>query len=66
MNHFIHGKEGRQVELSRPCFQWGDLDLGDDLLDPYLLNPKDSYTQEQKEQSSDRVGIAKKNEINAW
>jgi short subunit dehydrogenase-like uncharacterized protein len=57
------GASGGTLET---MFSMGDLDLGDDLLDPYLLNPKDSYTQEQKEQSSDRVGIAKKNEINAW
>jgi len=57
------GASGGTLET---MFSMGDLDLGDDLLDPYLLSPKDSYTQEQKEQSSDRVGIAKKNEINAW
>ena len=57
------GASGGTLET---MFSMGDLDLGDDLLDPYLLNPKDSYTQQQKEQSSDRVGIAKKNEINAW
>jgi short subunit dehydrogenase-like uncharacterized protein len=57
------GASGGTLET---MFSMGDLDLGDDLLDPYLLNPKDSYTQEQKDQSSDRVGIAKKNEINAW
>ena len=57
------GASGGTLET---MFSMGDLDLGDDLLDPYLLNPEDSYTQEQKEQSSDRVGIAKKNEINAW
>ena len=57
------GASGGTLET---MFSMGDLDLGDALLDPYLLNPKDSYTQEQKDQSSDRVGIAKKNEINAW
>ncbi len=60
---FQGGASGSTLET---LFAMGDLDLGDDLLDPYLLNPKDSYTQEQKNQSSDRVGIAKKNEINAW
>jgi short subunit dehydrogenase-like uncharacterized protein len=57
------GASGGTLET---MFSIGDLGLGEDLLDPYLLNPKDSYTQEQKEQSSDRVGIAKKNEINSW
>jgi short subunit dehydrogenase-like uncharacterized protein len=60
---FQGGASGGTLET---MFAMGDLDLGDDLLDPYLLNPEGSYTQEQKDQSADRVGIAKKNEINAW
>ena len=44
----------------------GELDLGDALTDPFLLNPEDSYSNKQKQLSSDRVGIAKKSEINAW
>ena len=47
-------------------FSMGDLNLGNDLLDPFLLNPKDSYSQEQLDLSSDKVGITKKQEINAW
>ena len=47
-------------------FSMGDLDLGKDLLDPFLLNPKDSYSQEQLDLSSDKVGIVRKQEINAW
>ena len=47
-------------------FSMGELDLGDDLTDPFLLNPAGSYSDEQKQLSSDRVGIAKKREINAW
>jgi short subunit dehydrogenase-like uncharacterized protein len=47
-------------------FSMGELDLGDDLVDPFLLNPEGSYSNEQKQLSSDKVGIAKKTEINAW
>ena len=47
-------------------FSMGELDLSDDLTDPFLLNPEDSYSNKQKQLSSDRVGIAKKPEIKAW
>jgi len=57
------GASGGTLET---MFSMGELDLGDDLMDPFLLNPQDSYSDEQKKQSSDRVGIAKKLEINAW
>ena len=57
------GASGGTLET---MFSMGELDLGDDLTDPFLLNPADSYSDEQKQLSSDRVGIAKKREINAW
>ena len=57
------GASGGTLET---MFSMGELDLGDDLTDPFLLNPKDSYSDEQKKKSSDRVGLAKKTEINAW
>ena len=57
------GASGGTLET---MFSMGELDLGDDLTDPFLLNPKDSYSDEQKQLSSDRVGIAKKPEISAW
>jgi short subunit dehydrogenase-like uncharacterized protein len=57
------GASGGTLET---MFSMGELDLGDDLTDPFLLNPKDSYSDEQKKKSSDRVGLAKKAEINAW
>jgi short subunit dehydrogenase-like uncharacterized protein len=47
-------------------FSMGELDLGDDLTNPFLLNPEDSYSNEQKQLSGDRVGISKKPEIKAW
>tara|TARA_X000000368_G_scaffold360745_1_gene304637 strand:- start:46 stop:1233 length:1188 start_codon:yes stop_codon:yes gene_type:complete len=57
------GASGGTLET---MFSMGELDLGDDLTDPFLLNPEDSYSNKQKQLSSDRVGIAKKSEINAW
>ena len=57
------GASGGTLET---MFSMGELDLGDDLTDPFLLNPEDSYSNKQKQLSSDRVGIAKKPEIKAW
>ena len=57
------GASGGTLET---MFSMGELDLGDDLTDPFLLNPEDSYSNKQKQLSSDRIGIAKKPEINAW
>ena len=57
------GASGGTLET---MFSMGELDLGDDLINPFLLNPEDSYSDEQMQLSSDRVGIAKKSEINAW
>ena len=57
------GASGGTLET---MFSMGELDLGDDLTNPFLLNPEDSYSDKQMQLSSDRVGIAKKPEINAW
>ena len=57
------GASGGTLET---MFSMGELDLGDDLTDPFLLNPEDSYSNKQKQLSSDKIGIAKKPEINAW
>ena len=57
------GASGGTLET---MFSMGELDLGDDLTDPFLLNPEGSYSNKQKQLSSDRIGIAKKPEINAW
>lgn len=57
------GASGGTLET---MFSMADLDLGDDLTDPFLLNSKDSYSEQQRQLSSDRVGIAKKPQINAW
>jgi short subunit dehydrogenase-like uncharacterized protein len=57
------GASGGTLET---MFSMGELDLGDDLTNPFLLNPENSYSNEQKKLSGDRVGISKKPEIKAW
>ena len=47
-------------------FAMGDLDLGKEIRDPFLLNPKGSYTNEQKKLSSDVFKISKQKDLNAW
>ena len=47
-------------------FSMGDLDLGKDIRDPFLLNPEGSYTNEQKKLSSDVFKISKQKDLNAW
>ena len=47
-------------------FAMGDLDLGKDIRDPFLLNPEGSYTNEQKKLSSDVFKISKQKDLNAW
>ena len=60
---FKGGASGGTLET---MFSMGSLGLGPEMQDTFLLNPKDSFSEEQRELSSDRVGIAKKEEINAW
>lgn len=57
------GASGGTLET---MFSMGELDLGDDLTNPFLLNLQDSYSNEQKQLSGDRAGISKKPEIKAW
>jgi len=57
------GASGGTIET---MFSMGSLGLGPEMQDPFLLNPKNSYTEEQKSFSSDRVGLAEKEEINSW
>jgi len=47
-------------------FSMGDLKLGKEMQDPFLLNPEDSVTSEQRILSSDRVKIRKNAIIKAW
>ena len=47
-------------------FSMGDLDLGREIRDPFLLNPEGSYTIEQKKLSSDVFKISKQKQLNAW
>ena len=47
-------------------FAIGDLDLGKEIRDPFLLNPEGSYTSEQENLSSDVFKISKQKDLNAW
>ena len=57
------GASGGTLET---MFSMGSLGLGKEMQDPFLLNPKNSYTEEQKSFSSDKVGLAEKKEIASW
>jgi len=57
------GASGGTIETG---FSMGDLNLGKEMQDPFLLNPEDSVTPEQRSLSSDRVKIRKNKIINAW
>ena len=47
-------------------FAMGDLDLGKEIRNPFLLNPEGSYTNEQKKLSSDVLKISKQKNLSAW
>ena len=47
-------------------FSMPDLNLGDDLTDPFLLNPKGSFSSEQESQSKDGFSVASKPEVNGF
>ena len=64
---FHTGKGGASGGTLETMFSMGKLGLGSEMQDTFLLNPKDSFSEEQRKLSSDRVGlVAKKEEINAW
>ena len=59
---FHTGQGGASGGTIETMFSMGDLNLGKQMQDPFLLNPNDSVSEEQKKLSSDRVGI-KKNKL---
>ena len=60
---FKGGASGGTLET---IFSMGDLDLKDELTDPFLLNPPDSYNAEMHAKSRDTFEIVKKPEISGW
>ena len=60
---FKGGASGGTLET---IFSIGDLDLKDELADPFLLNPPDSYNDEMHTKSRDTFEIAEKPEISGW
>ena len=47
-------------------FSMPDLNLGNDLTNPFLLNPEGSISTEQERQSKDGFGVASKPEVNGF
>lgn len=47
-------------------FSMPELDLGDDLTDPFLLNPEGTVTPQMKQASGDSLGMAKKPEVKGF
>ena len=47
-------------------FAMGDLDIGKEIRNPFLLNPEGSYTNQQKKLSSDVLKISKQKDLSAW
>ena len=43
-----------------------ELNLGDDLTNPFLLNPEGTVTPEMEKQSGDGFSVAAKSEINGY
>jgi short subunit dehydrogenase-like uncharacterized protein len=63
---FHTGRGGASGGTIETGFSMGDLNLGKQMQDPFLLNPEDSVTPEQRSMSSDKVKIKKNNLIDAW
>ena len=59
---FKGGASGGTLET---IFSMGDLDLKDELTDPFLLNPPDSYNAEMQAKSRDTFEIAKSRRLAA-
>lgn len=63
---FHTGQGGASGGTIETMFSMGDLNLGKQMQDTFLLNPEDSASEEQKKLSSDKVRIKKNKLIDAW
>ena len=63
---FHAGQGGVSGGTTETGFSMGDLKLGKKMNDPFVLNPENSVSNEQKLLSSDSVGIKKNNLIESW
>ena len=57
------GFSGGTIET---MFSMGELNLGDQLRDTFLLNPEGSVTDQQRKDSIPIKGVKKKEEIDSW
>ena len=63
---FHTGQGGASGGTIETMFSMGDLKLGKEMQDMFLLNPLNSVSERQKALTSDRVGIRKNKDINSW
>ena len=63
---FHAGQGGVSGGTTETGFSMGDLKLGKKMNDPYVLNPENSVSQEQRSLGSDSVGLKKNKLINSW
>ena len=63
---FHTGQGGVSGGTTETGFSMGDLKLGKKMNDPYVLNPENSVSKEQKDLGSDLVGLKKNKSINSW
>ena len=63
---FHAGQGGVSGGTTETGFSMGDLKLGKKMNDPYVLNPENSVSKEQRSLGSDTVGLKKNKLINSW
>ena len=63
---FHTGQGGASGGTIETMFSMGDLKLGKEMQDKFLLNPPNSVSERQKALTSDSVGIRKDKDINSW
>ena len=63
---FHAGQGGISGGTTETGFSMGDLKLGKKMNDPFVLNPENSVSKEQKLLSSDSIGLKKNSLIKSW
>ena len=63
---FHAGQGGISGGTTETGFSMGDLNLGKKMNDPFVLNPENSVSKEQKLLSSDSIGLKKNSLIKSW
>lgn len=63
---FHAGQGGISGGTTETGFSMGDLNLGKKMNDPFVLNPENSVSKEQKLLGSDSIGLKKNSLIKSW